>query len=323
MIGVTGMQLRPSGQVASSHCIYCNRPGVLVQDALTPSRSHGYCVSKGGQKRRSETLTAFATAPEQQAEAVAEASTSQPQEAAAQQHKRTPGRQTYRPASFGELVNDATTAIRAAVDDGLTRLEVEFPPLPGNIDGKLRRHMHGCPLHVDRWHATDAPCPLHAGYKGSSDWFVDSNIQLAIAASRTVRLVICSHTGTATSTAFPGHQAGSSCGLTWHWRACSFGRRRGSACTLWCQMGASTTAPTKCEGGPKAPSLVHASVQEPLLAARLFVCRAGPGAKAVQVGIDGVLRADHEDAGDEACCLVWHAGSRQHWRARTASPWAT
>ncbi|KAK9909885.1 hypothetical protein WJX75_008958 [Coccomyxa subellipsoidea] len=38
----------------------------------------------------------------------------------------------------------------------MTRLEVEFPALPGSIDG----------------------------YKGASDWFIDSNIQLAMAASR-------------------------------------------------------------------------------------------------------------------------------------------
>lgn len=64
-------------------------------------------------------------------------STSQP-EAPQQQstRKRTPGRQTYRPASFGELVNDATLAVKAAVADGLTRMEVEFPPLPGNVDGE-------------------------------------------------------------------------------------------------------------------------------------------------------------------------------------------
>lgn len=50
--------------------------------------------------------------------------------------RRAPGRQTYRPASFKELVTDATTALRSAIDDGLTRLEVEFPSLPGNIDGE-------------------------------------------------------------------------------------------------------------------------------------------------------------------------------------------
>ena len=50
--------------------------------------------------------------------------------------RRAPGRQTYRPSSFQELVNDATASVRAAIGDGLTRLEVEFPALPGNIDGK-------------------------------------------------------------------------------------------------------------------------------------------------------------------------------------------
>ena len=194
------MQARPSGLLASSHCSYCNRPG--VQDFNTPSRSQGQYVSRCGQKRRCETLICRAAASEQQAEAVAEASTSQPQESPAQQRKKTPGRQTYRPASFGVLVNDATSAIRAAVDSGLTRLEVEFPPLPGNIDGA---HAGTCliALHVNK---ASMPlmraAPLHAGYKGSSDWFVDSNIQLAIAASRTVWLFTCSlHSRTAGSAA--------------------------------------------------------------------------------------------------------------------------
>jgi hypothetical protein len=49
--------------------------------------------------------------------------------------RRVPGRQTYRPASFQELVKDAINSVKAAVGDGLTRMEVEFPALPGNIDG--------------------------------------------------------------------------------------------------------------------------------------------------------------------------------------------
>lgn len=44
---------------------------------------------------------------------------------------------TYRPASYQEMVADATRAITAALNDGLKRLEVEFPPVPVNIEGSL------------------------------------------------------------------------------------------------------------------------------------------------------------------------------------------
>jgi hypothetical protein len=46
------------------------------------------------------------------------------------------GRATYAPATFDELVDDASTALLAALDDGLTRIEVEFPALPGDKDGE-------------------------------------------------------------------------------------------------------------------------------------------------------------------------------------------
>ena len=45
------------------------------------------------------------------------------------------GRATYAPATFDELVDDASTALLAALDDGLKRIEVEFPALPGDKDG--------------------------------------------------------------------------------------------------------------------------------------------------------------------------------------------
>ena len=47
-----------------------------------------------------------------------------------------PGRATYRPSSYSELVTDAVAAIATAVGDGLTRLEVEFPAV-SNVDGAL------------------------------------------------------------------------------------------------------------------------------------------------------------------------------------------
>lgn len=57
-------------------------------------------------------------------------------------HRRPParctpppaGRPTYRPESYSELVGDAVAAVAAAVDDGLTRMEVEFPAV-SNVDG--------------------------------------------------------------------------------------------------------------------------------------------------------------------------------------------
>eukprot|EP00191_Tetraselmis_sp_GSL018_P000570 CAMPEP_0177597688 /NCGR_PEP_ID=MMETSP0419_2-20121207/11862_1 /TAXON_ID=582737 /ORGANISM="Tetraselmis sp., Strain GSL018" /LENGTH=317 /DNA_ID=CAMNT_0019089909 /DNA_START=328 /DNA_END=1281 /DNA_ORIENTATION=- len=59
---------------------------------------------------------------------------------------------TYRPESFDELVEDACNSIQAGFQDGLKYMEVEFPPLPGQVDG----------------------------YKGASDMFIDANIQLAL-----------------------------------------------------------------------------------------------------------------------------------------------
>jgi hypothetical protein len=47
---------------------------------------------------------------------------------------RRSGRTTYRPASFTELVGDAVQAVRTGLDDGLMRMEVEFPSV-SNVDG--------------------------------------------------------------------------------------------------------------------------------------------------------------------------------------------
>ena len=48
------------------------------------------------------------------------------------------GRSTYRPTTYTELVDDAVAAVAVAVEDGLNRLEVEFPAV-SNVDGKWRR----------------------------------------------------------------------------------------------------------------------------------------------------------------------------------------
>ncbi|GLI69007.1 hypothetical protein VaNZ11_013545 [Volvox africanus] len=71
---------------------------------------------------------------------------------------KSAGRMTYKPLSYGELVNDAVESVMSAIGDGLKWLEVEFPALPTNVDG----------------------------YKGSSDLFIDSNTQLALAGAKRV-----------------------------------------------------------------------------------------------------------------------------------------
>jgi len=65
---------------------------------------------------------------------------------------------TYFPKSYAEMVSDAVAAMLEAIKDGDRRMEVEFPPVPTKVDG----------------------------YKGSSDLFIDSNAQLAIAAAKQI-----------------------------------------------------------------------------------------------------------------------------------------
>ncbi|TYJ33788.1 hypothetical protein E1A91_A05G126200v1 [Gossypium mustelinum] len=62
----------------------------------------------------------------------------------------------YKPKSYDVLVTDAANSLAYAIQDGKTRLEIDFPPLPSNM----------------------------SSYKGSSDEFIDANIQLALAVVR-------------------------------------------------------------------------------------------------------------------------------------------
>ncbi|KAL1533282.1 Protein lpa3 [Salvia divinorum] len=59
----------------------------------------------------------------------------------------------YKPRSYQVLVSDAANSLFNALQDGKTRMEIDFPPLPTNV----------------------------SSYKGSSDDFSDANIQLALA----------------------------------------------------------------------------------------------------------------------------------------------
>ncbi|XP_072977949.1 protein LPA3 [Typha angustifolia] len=62
----------------------------------------------------------------------------------------------YKPKSYEVLVSDAARSLVYALESGKTRLEIDFPPLPSNV----------------------------STYKGSSDEFIDANIQLALAVVR-------------------------------------------------------------------------------------------------------------------------------------------
>ncbi|PKA56170.1 hypothetical protein AXF42_Ash011099 [Apostasia shenzhenica] len=65
----------------------------------------------------------------------------------------------YKPKSYEVVVADAANSLVSALEDGKIRLEIEFPPLPSSI----------------------------SSYKGSSDEFIDANIQLALAVIRKVQ----------------------------------------------------------------------------------------------------------------------------------------
>uniref|UniRef100_A0A803MC07 DUF1995 domain-containing protein n=2 Tax=Chenopodium quinoa TaxID=63459 RepID=A0A803MC07_CHEQI len=66
------------------------------------------------------------------------------------------GVSVYKPKSYEVLVTDAANALSLALQDGKLRLEIDFPPLPSDI----------------------------SSYKGSSDDFIDANIQLALTVAR-------------------------------------------------------------------------------------------------------------------------------------------
>ncbi|TKW29732.1 hypothetical protein SEVIR_3G415466v4 [Setaria viridis] len=69
------------------------------------------------------------------------------------------GVSVYKPRSYDVLVSDAARSLACAIDDGKTRLEIEFPPLPSSI----------------------------SSYKGSSDEFIDANVQLALVVARKLK----------------------------------------------------------------------------------------------------------------------------------------
>ncbi|KAM1862350.1 hypothetical protein ACFX14_002828 [Malus domestica] len=71
----------------------------------------------------------------------------------------TSGIAVYKPKSYEVLVTDAARSLAYALEDGKTRLEIDFPPLPSDI----------------------------SSYKGSSDEFIDANVQLVLAVVRKLK----------------------------------------------------------------------------------------------------------------------------------------
>ncbi len=86
---------------------------------------------------------------------------------------------TYRPLSYGEMVEDAVRSIIEAMKDGDTRMEVEFPSVPVSTEGET------CKSNVNHmaWNVNGSSL---TGYKVNSDVIVDANAQLAIAAAKLV-----------------------------------------------------------------------------------------------------------------------------------------
>ncbi len=56
------------------------------------------------------------------------------QQQQSQREDRSAGRDTYRPAAFQVVIDDASRAVLAGMEDGLTRMEVELPSV--GVDSK-------------------------------------------------------------------------------------------------------------------------------------------------------------------------------------------
>ena len=125
-------QARCAGRTSTSYCQ--THAGLLADSATRPLAQR--CQLRKANATRLKRRALKAAAPEQAETSLESIATTEDSLAQPEKIRRVPGRQTYRPASFQVLVQDATNAVKAAVKDGLTRMEVEFPSLPGNIDGE-------------------------------------------------------------------------------------------------------------------------------------------------------------------------------------------
>jgi len=72
--------------------------------------------------------------------------------------ERADGRATYAPESYSEMCRDAFASVRDCLEDGKTRIEVEFPAIPGE----------------------------DADYKAASDVYIDANVRYALAIAQSL-----------------------------------------------------------------------------------------------------------------------------------------
>ena len=100
----------------------------------------------GGSLRSTRSVTPFCSGAARTRQTAVNAA--EPQAA---KEAKAAGRMTYRPESYAELVKDATNSVIAAIEDGITLMEVEFPAVPANIDGEC-----GC---VEGHAETSTQCP--------------------------------------------------------------------------------------------------------------------------------------------------------------------
>ena len=160
------------------NCSALQRPKLLhrVQFRLLPARGvHKTSVlAKSTVRRNSSRPTISATA---------DAGAAQLDAKAVRRREKEKGRQTYSPASYKELLVDAVESVEYALEDGVTRLEVDFPTLasgdsesPGNT-----------PLAVqDATLELQATESFRTGYKLGSDDYIDANVKLALSAAAQV-----------------------------------------------------------------------------------------------------------------------------------------
>ncbi len=162
--GEAWAQARCAGRASTS---YCQRHSALHTDSTKWTYREALKLRRvDASIRQCKRHVVRAAAPEQAETSLESIATTEDSLAQPEKIRRMPGRQTYKPASFQVLVQDATNAVKAAVADGLTRLEVEFPALPGNIDGKRWLYVQIQIFYSFTRHQGLTPCLLMQGIRG-------------------------------------------------------------------------------------------------------------------------------------------------------------
>ena len=110
-----------------SRCMQCPGSTWFMCRSSSPTALHSRLV---GQFRRTAPQHSSSRTPGCRRHAVAHSRANPPcaqQQQQPQREDRSAGRDTYRPASFQVVIDDASRAVLAGMEDGLTRMEVELP----------------------------------------------------------------------------------------------------------------------------------------------------------------------------------------------------